>query len=91
MGGYKYDVVDLICDVDNQGTIMFNMYNDDDEEIMVNDTIEAAYFEAISAYETGDLTGSINYFVYEYFNKLLEKYGIPIDVETELKNFNDYI
>lgn len=91
MGGYKYDVVDLICEVDNQGTIMFNMYNDDDEEVMVNDTIEAAYFEALSAYETGDLTGAINYFVYGYFNNLLEKYGIPIDVEVVLKNFNDYI
>jgi len=88
MGGYKYDVVDLICDVDNQGTIMFNMYNDEDEEVMVIDTIEAAYFEALSAYETGDLTEAINYHVYEYFYKLLEKYGIPIDVEVDLENFD---
>jgi hypothetical protein len=89
MDGYKYNVADLLCDVDNQGTISFNMYDDEtDEEIMVTDTIEQAYYEAMSAYETGDLTGALNYHIFNYLTKKLEKYGIPIDVELELKTFD---
>jgi len=89
MDGYKYNVADLLCDVDNQGTISFNMYDDEtDEEIMVTDTIEQAYYEAMSSYETGDLTGALNYHIFNYLTKKLEKYGIPIDVELELKTFD---
>ena len=66
------------------------MFDDEtDEEMMVNDTIDAAYMEALSAYETGDLTSAINYHVYDFFYKKLEKYGIPIDTEIELVDFGD--
>jgi len=85
---YFNEMVDIFCNVDNQGVIDFYMLDDEtDEERMVNDTIDAAYMEALSAYETGDLTGAINYHVYEFFYKKLEKYGIPIDTEIELVDF----
>jgi hypothetical protein len=87
---YIKEVVDIFCDVDNQGVIDFYMLDDEtDEERMVNDTIDAAYIEALSAYETGDLTTAINYHVYELLYKKLEKYGIPIDTEIELVDFGD--
>lgn len=86
MGGYKYDQIDVFCYVDDQGTIDFNFYDEEnDEERLVNDTIEQAYYEAMSAYETGDLEGALNYHIFSYLTKKLEKYGIPIDVELELK------
>ena len=89
MGGYKYEGVDVFCYVDDQGTIDFNFYDDEnDEERVVNDTIEEAYYEAMSAYETGDLTGALNYHIFNYLTKKLEKYGIPIDVELELKTLD---
>ncbi len=92
VGGLHYfnEMVDIFCNVDNQGVIDFYMFDDEtDEEIMVNDTIDGAYMEALSAYETGDLTGAINHHVYDFFYKKLEKYGIPIDTEIELVDFGD--
>jgi hypothetical protein len=89
MSGYKSDLVSVFCYVDNQGTIDFNFYDEEnDEERVVNDTIEEAYYEAMSAYETGDLESSLNYYIFNYLTKKLEKYGIPIDVELELKTLD---
>jgi hypothetical protein len=80
--------VDIFVNVDDQGTINFNMYEEGtDNEIEVNDTIEAAYFEAQSNYEGSDLLGYLRSEVYDLFYKKLEKYGIPIDVDVELKEF----
>ena len=87
---YFNEMADIFCNVDNQGVIDFYMFDDEtDEETMVNDTIDAAYMEALSAYETGDLTSAINHHVYEFFYKKLEKYGIPIDTEVELVDFGN--
>ena len=58
-----------------------------DNEIEVNDTIEAAYFEAQSNYESSDLLGYLRSEVYDFFYKKLEKYGIPIDVDVDLIKF----
>ncbi len=78
--------VDIFVNVDDQGTINFNMYEEGtDNEIEVNDTIEAAYFEAQSNYESSDLLGYLRSEVYDLFYKKLEKYGIPIDVDVDLK------
>lgn len=78
--------VDIFVYVDDQGTINFNMYEEGtDREIEVNDTIEAAYFEAQSNYESSDLLGYLRSEVYDFFYKKLEKYGIPIDVDVDLK------
>lgn len=89
MSGYKSDLVSVFCYVDNQGTIDFNFYDEEnDEERVVNDTIEEAYYEAMSTYETGDLESSLNYYIFNYLTKKLEKYGIPIDVELELKTLD---
>ena len=61
------------------------MYEEEtDREIEINDTIEAAYFEAQSNYETSDLLGYLRSEVYDFFYKKLEKYGIPIDVDVDL-------
>jgi len=77
--------VDIFVNVDDQGTMDFNMYEEGtDNEIEVNDTIEAAYFEAQSNYETADLVGYLRSEVYDFFYKKLEKYGIPIDVDVDL-------
>jgi hypothetical protein len=78
--------VDIFVNVDDQGTVNFNMYEEGtDNEIEVNDTIEAAYFEAQSNYESADLLGYLRGEVYDLFYKKLEKYGIPIDVDVDLK------
>jgi hypothetical protein len=58
-----------------------------DNEIEVNDTIEAAYLESQGNYETGDLLAYLRSEVYDFFYKNLEKYGIPIDVDLDLKEF----
>jgi hypothetical protein len=77
--------VDIFVNVDDQGTMNFNMYEEGtDNEIEVNDTIEAAYLEAQGNYETGDLLGYLRSEVYDFFYKKLEKYGIPIDVDVDL-------
>ena len=45
--------VDIFVNVDDQGTMDFQMFEEGtDNEIQVNDTIEAAYFEAQSNYES---------------------------------------
>jgi hypothetical protein len=78
--------VDIFVNVDDQGTMNFNMYEEGtDNEIEVNDTIEAAYFGAQSNYEGSDLLGYLRGEVYSLFYEKLEKYGIPIDVDVDLK------
>ena len=78
--------VDIFVNIDEQGTMDFQMYEEGtDNEIQVNDTIEAAYFEAQSNYESSDLLGYLRGEVYDLFYKKLEKYGIPIDVDVDLK------
>ena len=78
--------VDIFVNVDPNGTMDFQMYEEGtDNEIQVNDTIEAAYFEAQSNYEGSDLLGYLRGEVYDLFYKKLEKYGIPIDVDVDLK------
>jgi len=80
--------VDIFVNIDEQGTMDFQMFEEGtDNEIQVNDTIEAAYFEAQSNYEGSDLLGYLRGEVYDLFYKKLEKYGIPIDVDVDLKEF----
>lgn len=80
--------VDIFVNVDPNGTMDFQMYEEGtDNEIQVNDTIEAAYFEAQSNYEGSDLLGYLRGEVYDLFYKKLDKYGIPIDVDVDLKEF----
>ena len=80
--------VDIFVNVDPNGTMDFQMYEEGtDNEIQVNDTIEAAYFEAQSNYEGSDLLGYLRGEVYDLFYNKLEKYGIPIDVDLDLKEF----
>jgi len=80
--------VDIFVNIDEQGTMDFQMFEEGtDNEIQVNDTIEAAYFEAQSNYESSDLLGFLRGEVYSLFYEKLEKYGIPIDVDLDLKEF----
>ena len=81
--------VEIMVDVDPRGTIEFNGWNEDtDEEYTVNDTIDAAYHEALLNYEGSDFEGMIRSSVYDFFYALLEKYGIPIDVDIDLQEIH---
>ena len=89
MDFYKYNVADLIIDIDGNGTISYEFLDPDTEEqSLVNGSLWDALYEAQEAYETGDFFGALNYECYDFFYKLLEKYGIPIDVEVELENLD---
>jgi hypothetical protein len=80
------DFIEIMVDVDPRGTIDFHGWDEEtEEEYMVNDTIDAAYQEALGNYETGDLMGGIRAVVYDFFYNLLEKYGVPIDVDIDLE------
>ena len=89
MGGYKYDVADLQIDIDGNGTISYEFLDPETEEqSLVNGSLWDALFEAQEAYETGDFFGGLRYHCYNFFYDLLEKYGIPIDVDIDLKNLD---
>ena len=89
MGGYKYDVADLQIDIDGNGTISYEFIDPETEEqSLVNGSLWDALFEAQEAYETGDFFGGLRYHCYNFFYDLLEKYGIPIDVDIDLKNLD---
>ena len=80
--------VDIFVNVDPYGTMDYHMYEEGtDNEIEVNDTIDAAYHEATLNYESSDLIGFLRGEVYSLFYEKLEKYGIPIDVDVDLKEF----
>jgi hypothetical protein len=78
--------VEIMVDVDPRGTMEFHGWNEEtEEEYVVNDTIDAAYHEALLSYEGSDFQGMIRSSVYDLFYNLLKKYGIPIDVDIDLK------
>ena len=78
--------VEIMVDVDPRGTIEFHGWDEEtEEEYVVNDTIDAAYHESLLNYEGADFEGMIRSSVYDFFYDLLEKYGIPIDVDIDLK------
>ena len=80
--------VDIFVNLDPYGTMDYRMYEEEtDNEIEVNDTIDAAYHEATLNYESSDLLGFLRGEVYSLFYEKLEKYGIPIDVDVDLKEF----
>jgi len=83
---FERPILEIMVDVDPRGTIEFHGWNEDtDEEYTVNDTIDAAYHEALLNYEGSDFEGMIRSSVYDFFYDLLEKYGIPIDVDIDLQ------
>ena len=78
--------VEIMVDVDPRGTMEFHGWNEEtEEEYVVNDTIDAGYHEALLSYEGSDFQGMIRSSVYDLFYNLLKKYGIPIDVDVDLK------
>jgi hypothetical protein len=79
---------DISVDVDSNGTMNFYMYEEGtDNEIEVNDTIDAADYEALANYESSDLFGYLRGEAFTFLINKLEKYGIPIDVDVDLKEF----
>jgi hypothetical protein len=83
---FERPILEIMVDVDPRGTMRFQGWNEDtDEEYTVNDTIDAAYYEALLNYEGADFQGMIRSSVYDFFYNLLEKYGIPIDVDIDLQ------
>jgi len=80
--------VEILVHVDEQGTMNFFMYEEGtDNEIEVNDTIEAADFDGLANYESSDLQGYLRGEVFTFLLNKLEKYGIPIDVDVDIKEF----
>lgn len=80
--------VDILVHVDEQGTMDYLMYEEGtDNEIAVNDTIDGAYYEALANYEGNDFFGYLRGEVFDVLINKLEKYGIPIDVDVDLKEF----
>ena len=78
--------VEIMVDVDPSGTIEFHGWDEETgEEYVVKDTIDAAYHEALLNYEGAEFQGMIRSSVYDLFYNLLEKYGIPIDVDIDLQ------
>lgn len=81
--------IEIMVDVDPRGTIRFQGWDEEtEEEYIVNDTIDAAYQEALSNYEGGDLMGMFRSVTHNFFYSLLEQYGIPIDVDIDLQEIN---
>ena len=87
----KMEVVLLMLDVDGNGQIETTIYYDEEEEEdgeyyrMELVSIYDALAIAREFYESGDLTGYLRSVAYDYFYNLLEKYGLPIDVEVDIK------
>jgi hypothetical protein len=85
----KMEVVLLMLDVDGNGQIETTIYDDEDEDgenyRMELVSIYDALAIAREFYESGDLTGYLRSVAYDYFYNLLEKYGLPIDVEVDIK------
>jgi hypothetical protein len=83
---FERPILEIMVDVDPRGTIRFQGWDEEtEEEYVVNDTIDAAYHEALLNYEGSDFQGMIRSSVYDFFYNLLEKYGIPIDVDIDLQ------
>ena len=82
-----------MLDVDGNGQIETTIYDDEDEDGNLNDenyrmelvSIYDALDIAKEFYESGDLTGYLRSVAYDYFNNLLDKYGLPIDVEVDIR------
>jgi hypothetical protein len=85
----KMEVVLLMLDVDGNGQIETTIYDDEDEDNENYRMELVSIYEALNIarefYETGDLTGYLRSVAYDYFYNLLEKYGLPIDVEVDIK------
>jgi hypothetical protein len=81
--------INISVDLNNQGTMDFMMYEEGtDNEINVNDTIEAAYMEALGNYESTDFKDYLEGEVYDLLYKKIKKYGIPLEgVSVDLKEF----
>lgn len=83
----KTEVVLLMLNVDGNGQVETTIYEDEDGEnyrmelVSIYDALDIAR----EFYETGDLTGYLRSVAYDYFYNLLEKYGLPIDVEVDIK------
>jgi len=78
--------LEIMVDVDLRGSMSFWGWDDENHvQYEVDGTIKDAYLEAQSNYETGDLMGMIRAAVYDFFYELLEKYGVPIEVDVDLK------
>jgi hypothetical protein len=76
-----------MLNVDGNGQVETTIYEDEDGEnyrmevVSIYDALDIAR----EFYETGDLLGYLRSAAYDYFYDLLEKYGLPIDVEVDIK------
>jgi sulfite reductase alpha subunit-like flavoprotein len=86
--GTQVNIIEL--NVSGDGSIEMSVYDEeqDDDEDENYRMVTVSIYEALEIsreyYETGDLLGHIRSVAYDYFYNLLEKYGLPIDVEVEI-------
>lgn len=86
LGVQDQRVIQIMVDVDGEGTINIEKYDEDGENYQeVNTTIYDAYGIAKEDYETDDLMRYLRNATHNYLNNLLEKYGFEIDVEVDIK------
>jgi len=84
----QVNIIEL--NVSGDGSIEMSVYDEeqDDDEDENYRMVTVSIYEALEIsreyYETGDLLGYIRSVAYDYFYNLLEKYGLPIDVEVEI-------
>ncbi len=85
----KTEVVLLMLDVDGGGQIETTIYDDEEEDNEYYRMELVSIYDALDIarefYETGDVLGYLRSVAYDYFYNLLEKYGLPIDVEVDIK------
>ena len=76
--------IEILCEVDKNGTIQYEAYDDEHDEIVLKtDTIEQAMYEL--EYEKEDLENYLKGEIYEVLEPLTDKkYGTPINIEIDL-------
>ena len=80
--------LDVICEVDKNGIMEYEYYDEDNNQYFIKrDTIEQALFDL--EYDDEGLKEYIKGLIYEVLEPITdEKYGVPINVEIELVDFN---
>lgn len=80
--------LDVVCEVDKNGVLEYEDYDEENNEYYVKrDTIEQALYDL--EYDDLGLKDYIKGLIYDVLEPITdEKYGVPINVEIELVDFN---
>ena len=86
--GFNNETLEVFCEVDKNGMIDYEMYDDEEGQVFLKrDTIEQAMDDL--EYEQEDLLNYLQGLIFDVLEPIInEKYGVPINIEIELENFN---